>query len=210
MKVLKPWFNAWTTSSRMGGAHYIYPCLSGYDDSCDRLGHYLICPMMFSLCKFMHRDLSIHPTDRWGPNSPDKATIIHMCCVFSAYHATAAHVKQNHDTYGTANQSQKLLNSVPKEGLEYFRWSLWSRSSWLWNLLSKVYSACNLAMAPQLRGSKIECWLLGSFSGPSCPVPSHKRINSGTCTVICAQCSHMTSEPHLMAACAIIYCILRV
>ena len=65
--------------------------------------------MMFSLCKFMHRDLSIHPTDRWGLNSPDKATIIHMCCVFSAYHATAAHVKQNHDTYGTANQSQKLL-----------------------------------------------------------------------------------------------------
>ena len=93
----------------MGGAHYIYPCLFGCDDSCDRLGHYLIRPMMFSLCKFMHRDLSIHPTDRWGLNSPDKATIIHMCCVFSAYHATAAHVKQNHDTYGIANQSQKLL-----------------------------------------------------------------------------------------------------
>ena len=32
-----------------------------------------------------------------------------MCCVFSAYHATAAHVKQNHDTYGTADQTQKLL-----------------------------------------------------------------------------------------------------
>ena len=93
----------------MGGAHYIYPCLFGCDHSFDRLGNYLICPMTFSLCKFMHRDLSIHPTDRWGLNSPDKATIIHMCCVFSAYHATAAHVKQNHDTYGTANQSQKLL-----------------------------------------------------------------------------------------------------
>ena len=32
-----------------------------------------------------------------------------MCCVFSAYHATAAHVKQNHDTYGTADKTQKLL-----------------------------------------------------------------------------------------------------
>ena len=109
MKVIKTWFNAWTTSSRMGGAHYIYPCLFGCNDSCDRLGHYLICPLMFSLCKFMHRDFSIHPTDTWGLNSLDKGTIIHMCCVFSAYHATAAHVKQNHDIYGTADQSQKLL-----------------------------------------------------------------------------------------------------
>ena len=68
-----------------------------------------ICPMMFSLCKFMHRELSIHPTDRWGLNSLNKRDIIHVCCVFSAYHATAAHVKQNHDTYGVADQTQKLL-----------------------------------------------------------------------------------------------------
>ena len=27
MKVIKTLMNAWTTSSRMGGAHYIYPCL---------------------------------------------------------------------------------------------------------------------------------------------------------------------------------------
>ena len=32
-----------------------------------------------------------------------------MCCVFSAYHATAAHVKQNHNIYGNAKQSKKLL-----------------------------------------------------------------------------------------------------
>ena len=29
--------------------------------------------------------------------------------MFSAHHATAAHVKQNHDTFGTADQTQKLL-----------------------------------------------------------------------------------------------------
>ena len=40
MKVIKTLFNAWTTSSRMGGAHYVYPCLFGCNDSCDRLGHY--------------------------------------------------------------------------------------------------------------------------------------------------------------------------
>ena len=32
-----------------------------------------------------------------------------MCGVFSAYRATAAHVKHNHDIYGTANQSKKLF-----------------------------------------------------------------------------------------------------
>ena len=29
--------------------------------------------------------------------------------MFSAYHATSAHVKQNHDTYGIADQTKKLL-----------------------------------------------------------------------------------------------------
>ena len=32
-----------------------------------------------------------------------------MCCVFSGYHGVAAHVKQNHDIYATANQNEKLL-----------------------------------------------------------------------------------------------------
>ena len=109
MKVIKTWMNAWTTSSRMGGAHHIYPCLFGCKDVTDRLGHYIECPMMFSLWKFMHRDLSIHATDRWGLNSPKNGDIIHMCCVVSAYHATAAHVKQNHDTYGPTDQTQTLL-----------------------------------------------------------------------------------------------------
>ena len=96
MKVIKTWLNAWTTSSRMCGAHYIYPCLLGCSDSCDRLRHYLICLLLFSLCKYMHRDFSIHPTDRWGLNSPDKGIIIHMCCVFPGYHGVVSHAKLNH------------------------------------------------------------------------------------------------------------------
>ncbi len=31
-----------------------------------------------------------------------------MCCVFSGYHGVAAHVKQNHDIYATANKNKKL------------------------------------------------------------------------------------------------------
>jgi len=82
MKVIKTWMNAWTTSSRMGGAHHIYPCLSGCKDVTVRLGHYIECAKVFTLWKFMHRDLSIHATDRWGLNSPNKRDIIQICCVF--------------------------------------------------------------------------------------------------------------------------------
>ena len=114
MKVIKTRMNAWTTSSRMGGAHHTYPCLFGYKDVTDRLGHYIECPLMFSLWKFMHRDLSIHATDRWCLNSPNKRDIMRICCVFSAYHAISAHVKQDHETYGTADQT------VTKTDLEYF------------------------------------------------------------------------------------------
>ena len=44
-----------------------------------------------------------------GLNSPNKRDIIHICCVFSAYHATSAHVKQNHELYRTPDQSNQLL-----------------------------------------------------------------------------------------------------
>ena len=64
MKVIKTLMNAWITSSRIGGAHYSYPCLFGCSGSCDRPGHSSICPRLFTLCKFMHRDVSVHPTDR--------------------------------------------------------------------------------------------------------------------------------------------------
>ena len=70
MKIIKTLFNAWTTCSRIGGAHYIYPCTFGCNDCCDRLSHYLICPMLLTLCEFMHIDFSIHPADRWGLNPP--------------------------------------------------------------------------------------------------------------------------------------------
>ena len=59
----------------------------------------------------MHRNLSIHATKRWGLCSPSKSDIMHICCVFSAYHATSSHVKQNHELYGTTDQSKQLLIS---------------------------------------------------------------------------------------------------
>ena len=43
-----------------------------------------------------------------------------MCCVFSAYHSTAAHVKQNHDTYGTADQTKQFLIQSQKRTWSIF------------------------------------------------------------------------------------------
>ena len=59
----------------------------------------------------MHRDLPIHATKGWGLCSPSKSDIMHSCCVFSAYHASSARVKQNHEIFGTLDQSKQLLIS---------------------------------------------------------------------------------------------------
>ncbi len=40
---------------------------------------------------------------------PNKRDIMHIGCIFSAYHATSAHVKQNHALYGTPDQNKQLL-----------------------------------------------------------------------------------------------------
>ena len=85
-----------------------YPCLFGCDACVDRLSHYLTCTKMFTICKYLDRDCSIHPTSRLGIDNPDKGALIHMCCVYSGYHAVISHVKMNHDTFATDNQRLKL------------------------------------------------------------------------------------------------------
>ena len=57
----------------------------------------------------MHRDHSNHLDDKQGFDSPDLASMIHMCRVSSGYHGNAVHVSQNHDISGAANQNRKLL-----------------------------------------------------------------------------------------------------
>ena len=70
--------------------------------------YYIICPNLFSLCKYLDRDISIHPTSRVGLCNPDKGVFIHMCCVHPGYHAVVSHVKLNHDTGATDNHRVKL------------------------------------------------------------------------------------------------------
>ena len=42
---------------------------------------------------------------------PAKVTLCTFAACFSAYHATSAHVKQNHEIFGTLDQSKQLLIS---------------------------------------------------------------------------------------------------
>ena len=61
-----------------------------------------------SICKFLDRDCPHHPISRLAIDNPDKGVLIHMCCVYSGYHAVISHVKMNHDTYATECQRLKL------------------------------------------------------------------------------------------------------
>ena len=108
MKILKTGLNVWITSNRIKGANSVYPCLFGCDACVDRLSHYLICPKMMTICKFLDRDCPHHPISRLGIDNPDKGVLIHMCCVFSGYHAVISHVKMNHDIFATECQRLKL------------------------------------------------------------------------------------------------------
>ena len=87
--------------------------------------HYLIRPLLFALCKFLKRDRSILPIDRLGLKSHEKSTLIHICCVFSAYHALIAHVTNRHDTYYHNREQQLLVGSSNKA----------------WSVFAEAYSA---------------------------------------------------------------------
>ena len=108
MSILKTWLNAWITSNRIKDANSVYPCLFGCDACVDRLSHYLICPKILTICKFLDRNCPHHPISRLGIDNPDKGVLIHMCCAYSGYHAVISHLKMKHDTFATDCQRFKL------------------------------------------------------------------------------------------------------
>ena len=60
MKVMRTWLNGWHSSSRCQAAQP-YPCLFGCHGAQDNLHHYIICPELYGLCKYLYRDLSHLP-----------------------------------------------------------------------------------------------------------------------------------------------------
>ena len=103
----------------------------------------------------MDRDVSVHPTSRIGLCNPDKGVLIHMCCVYSGYHAVVSHVKLNHDTFATDNQRMKLsIRSAQKT----------------WSVFAEAFSASARDFgisAPKFPFVAMINWHL-NYKGPKC------------------------------------------
>jgi len=85
-KVMKTWLHGWATSHRIKG-DFLHNCLLGCDDSIDGLSHYLQCPRMYAVCKFVWSDSPSCPLERCGLKNPSKLNLLMSACAFGAYHA---------------------------------------------------------------------------------------------------------------------------
>ena len=91
IKTLKSWCNGWATSRRYH-EDKILPCLFGCAHSEDDLSHYMQCPHLFALWRFLidprlDGDVSDFPLVRWGLIGPSTFKFRCIACVFSGYHA---------------------------------------------------------------------------------------------------------------------------
>ena len=98
VKVIKTWLNGWHTSSRCQAAQP-FPCLFGCHGAQDNLHHYIICPELYGLCKYLCRDLSHLPLHRFGLYNPSHELMVHLCCMYGAYHTLIKFVNSKHDIY---------------------------------------------------------------------------------------------------------------
>ena len=98
VKIIKTWLNGWHTSSRCQAVQP-FPCLFGCHGAQDNLHHYIICPELYGLCKFLYRDLSHHPLYRFGLYNPSHELMVHLCCMYGAYHTLIKYVNSHSDIY---------------------------------------------------------------------------------------------------------------
>ena len=100
-------------------------------------------------------EISIHPSSRIGLDNPDKGVLIHICCVYSGYHAVVSHVKMNHDTFATDNQRLKLsIRSAQKT------WSVFAEA---FSASARDFGACT----PKFSLVAMMNWHL-NYKGPNC------------------------------------------
>ena len=98
LKVLKSWCNGWATSHRYH-EDITLPCLLGCDMHNDSLSHYLQCPHLFALWKFMIPSAHEDPLIRWGLISPCTGSYKQIACAHCGYHAVRRHYKNCHTTF---------------------------------------------------------------------------------------------------------------
>ena len=92
-----------------------FPCLFGCAARPDSLHHYVQCPHLFALCKYLRPDSSDDPLIRLGLSQPCIETLQLQCCVFSGYHAMRRTVR-----------SGELVLSDSSDLCNRQIWRLWS------------------------------------------------------------------------------------
>jgi len=114
MRILKTWANGWATSYRMHDP-ILLPCLFGCVGRPDDLCHYVQCPHLYALCKYLRTDSSENPLIRLGLSQPCTETLQLQCCVYSGYHAIRRTVR-----------SGELVLSDSSDLCNRQIWRLWS------------------------------------------------------------------------------------
>ena len=94
MKVLKSWCNGWATSYRYHEDIKL-PCLFGCVNCADSMHHYMQCPHLFALCKYLCPSTSEDPLIRWGLRNCSSETYKQIACMYSGYHAVRRHFKNS-------------------------------------------------------------------------------------------------------------------
>ena len=92
LKVLKTWLNALATSHRMH-EDCALDCLLGCSHAKDSLSHYIHCPHLFAMQRYLFQHISGDPAVRFGIKSPDILSFKVISCLFSAYHALKRDVR---------------------------------------------------------------------------------------------------------------------
>lgn len=91
VKVVKTWLNGWATSCRIKG-NFERTCLLGCPDARDSAAHYLMCPRIFAVCRFVLPTSSDDPLIRCGLCRPARESMLSVACSFYAYHALKARI----------------------------------------------------------------------------------------------------------------------
>jgi len=92
IKVVKSWLNGWATSHRMH-EDVIHDCLLGCHGQIDSLSHYINCPHLFALQRYLFEGISEDPLVRFGIKHTNPSSLKILSCTFSAYHALKAEVR---------------------------------------------------------------------------------------------------------------------
>ena len=70
-------------------------CLLGCSGCIDSLSHYLQCPALLALWRFLAcGNTSEDPLIRWGLIHPTKVTYLYISCIFSGYHAVRRDLRE--------------------------------------------------------------------------------------------------------------------